>query len=398
MRTTYLTAIAIAVVILGWLISGQINATRDVRHPTLAQINLQARAQAQDKQPTRIRGRVINASMQRQYLVLRGRTENKRTVQIRTETAGRIIDRPVERGTWVDEGDVLCQISMEDRNVGLTEARAALNQARIEYEGSNKLKLNGLLSATAIAQATARLAAAQAQLKRRELDVQRTLVRAPFAGVVEDVDLEIGDFVNTGTACVTVIDLDPMLLVGRVAEKNVHLVQLDQEVTGMLSDGTSVRGPVSFIGNRSDPATRTYAVEVEVANSTHLLRSGITTQIRIPVAEVMAQKITPALFALDDAGKIGVRTVNEDGYVEFHHVSIVLEDTDGVWVAGLPEVTTIITVGQELVVAGERVEVAFESVIEMPASAPLPNPAPVAPDGETEDLRTGAGIEISAQT
>ena len=140
MRTTYLTAIAIAVVILGWLISGQINATRDVRHPTLAQINLQARAQAQDKQPTRIRGRVINASMQRQYLVLRGRTENKRTVQIRTETAGRIIDRPVERGTWVDEGDVLCQISMEDRNVGLTEARAALNQARIEYEGSNKLK------------------------------------------------------------------------------------------------------------------------------------------------------------------------------------------------------------------------------------------------------------------
>ena len=56
MRTTYLTAIAIAVVILGWLLSGQINATRDVRHPTLAQSNLQARAQAQDKQPTRIRG------------------------------------------------------------------------------------------------------------------------------------------------------------------------------------------------------------------------------------------------------------------------------------------------------------------------------------------------------
>jgi multidrug efflux system membrane fusion protein len=395
MRVTYITAIAIAIVILGWLLSGQINAPGDLRHPTLAEQNRQAQAQAQDKQPTRVRGRVISASLQSQHIVLRGKTQNKRTVQIRAETAGRIINRPVERGTSVQEGDVLCQISLEDRAVGVAEARAVLNQARIEYEGSNKLKLKGFQSATAIAQAQARLATAQAQLKRRELDIQRTFVRAPFAGVVEDVTLEIGDYVAPGAACVTIVDLDPMLLVGRVAEKDVHLVQLGQEVTGLLRDGSSIRGPVSFIGNRSDPATRTYAVEIQVANPKHLLRSGITTEIRIPIAEVMAQKITPALFALDDAGKIGVRTVNEEGFVEFHHVTIVREDADGVWVAGLPEFTTIITVGQELVVPGERVVVDFEPVIDMPASAPEPA---TSPNDETGNPNAGSGIELAAKS
>ncbi len=370
MRATYVTASVIAIAILAWLLSGQLGETEDVFHPTLAEQNRQAEAQAQDRLPTRIRARVINASLQVQHVVLRGKTANKRTVQVRAETSGRIIERPVERGSQVAKGDLLCQISLEDRYAGLTEARESFNQAKIEYEGSLKLKQRGFQSETAIAQAKARLAAAEAQLKRSELDIQRTYVRAPFSGFVEDVHQEVGDYVTPGAACVTVIDLDPMLLVGRVAEKDVHLLQVDQPVTGVFNDGSSVTGPVSFIGQQSDPATRTYAVEIRVPNADYQLRSGITTEIRVPVAEVMAQKITPALFALDDSGQIGVRTVNEDSRVEFHHVKIVRDDVDGVWVSGLPEIATIITVGQELVVPGELVDVDFEPADEMPAAAP----------------------------
>ena len=68
-----------------------------------------------------------------------------------------------------------------------------------------------------------------------------------------------------------------------------------------------------------------------------------------------------------------MRTVNADGRVEFHHVQIVRDDVDGVWVAGLPDITTIITVGQELVVPGEIVDVDFEPADEMPATAPPSN-------------------------
>ena len=368
MRATYLTSILIAVAILAWLLSGALDEKGPVRHPSLAEQNRQQEAQHQDTEPTRVRGRVIHASPQVQHVVLRGKTENKRTVNVKAETTGRIVDRPVERGSTVEEGDLLCQISMEDRYAALVESREAVKRARLDYQGALKRRERGYQSDAAIAQAKAQLAAAEAKLKRAELDIQRTYIRAPFAGVVEDVHSEIGDYVTPGTTCVTVVDLDPMLLVGRVAEKDVHLLQIDQPATGVLSDGREVTGPVSFIGAQSDPATRTYAVEIELPNPDYELRSGLTTEIRIPVAEVMAQKISPALFALDDAGRIGVRIVNEKGEVEFHPVGVVRDEPDGVWVTGLPEVATIITVGQELVVPGEIVEVDYESSGEMPAS------------------------------
>jgi multidrug efflux system membrane fusion protein len=316
-------------------------------------------------------------------VVLRGKTENKRTVSVKAETAGRIVERPVERGERVEAGEVLCQISLEDRYAKLTEMREAFNQAQIEYQGSLKLKERGFQSDTAIAQTKARLAAAEAQVQRSEIEIQRTYVRAPFAGVVEDVHQEVGDYVTPGAACVTVVDLNPMLLVGRVAEKDVQLLELDQHVTGLLSDGTEVTGPVSFIGQQSDPATRAYAVEIQVPNADYALRSGLTTEIRVPVAQVLAQKISPALFALNDLGQIGVRTVDESGKVRFHPVQIVRDTPDGVWVSGLPEVATLITVGQELVVPGELVEVDYESASEQPAATPRNIEPEVEKDGLT---------------
>ena len=376
MRATYITAIAIALVIGAWLLSGQLGSEGEFDHPTLAEINAQQSAVAQDREPSRVRARIINASRRFKNVVVRGKTANKRTVVVRTELSGRIVERPVERGTRVATGDLLCRISIDDRQAGVVESREALNEARIEYQGRLQLKTRGFQSETTIAQAKAKLAAAEAQLHRSNLDVARTNVTAPFAGTVEDIHQEIGDYVTPGSGCATIVDLDPMLLVGRVSEREVVHVKVGQVSMGTMSDGVEVSGAISFIGQQSDLATRTYPIEIRIPNPEYTLRSGITTEIRIPVAEVMAQKVSPALFALDDAGNVGVRIVNQNGRVEFHRVEIVEDDVDGVWITGLPDIATLITVGQELVVPGEMVEIDFEPASEMPAAIPPPVPAP----------------------
>lgn len=368
MRGTYITASIIGLLIVLWLVSGQVGQEAQIDHPTLAEAARERSAKAQDTAPVRVRARVIQAVPQVREVVLRGRTENKRTVEVKAETTGRITDRPVERGSAVAAGDLLCRISTEDRLVALEEARAAQDQARIEHEASLRLREKGFQSETAIAQAKARLAAAEAQVARRELDIERTYVRAPFAGVVEDVHLDVGDYVSPAGTCVTIVDMNPLLLVGRVSERQVSDLEVGQAVVGVLADGRTVEGPLSFVGQKAEAATRTYAVEVEVANPNYDVRSGITTELRIPVDEVMAHKISPALFALDDDGNIGVRTVNDQRRVEYHRVEIVSDDVDGVWVTGLPEVATLITVGQELVVQGQEVELSYERA-EMPAKA-----------------------------
>ena len=361
MRKTYLIAAAIAVAMIVWLASGQLSDTEVVaEHPTIAELNAERSAVVEDKVANVVRARIIYAQPTPKTLTIRGRTENKRTVDVRAETAGRIIDRPVERGDDVNRGDLLCQLALDDRGARVEEAQESVAQADIEYQGSQRLKAQGLQSETGIAQAKARLASAKARLASAELDVERTMVRAPFDGVIEKTHVEIGDYASPGAMCVTVVDMDPMLIVGQVSEHDVHDLDLGATAIGKFATGGEMAGPITFVGQQAEQSTRTYRIEVTLANPDRSLRSGITTEIEIEYDSVLAQKVSPALFALDDEGRIGVRTVNADLRVEFHLVDIIADDDDGVWVTGLPDRTTLITVGQEFVVAGERVEVQYE--------------------------------------
>jgi multidrug efflux system membrane fusion protein len=266
--------------------------------------------------------------------------------------------------------------------VALIEAQEALNQARIEYKGAISLRKKGYNSEAAIAGAKSRLASAKANLSRRQLSIAKLEVRAPFDGIVETVHREIGDYIKPGDGCATVVDMDPILLVGQVSEADVIHLALGQPATGFLRNGESVTGPVSFIGQQNDPATRTYDVEIQLSNPDLKLRSGVTTEIHIPVESILAQKISPALLSLDDLGVLGIRTIDQNNIVNFNPIEILSDAPDGIWVSGLPNRSAIITTGQALVTEGERVDPVFQnrrtlkaesSQSEMPKAEQLPD-------------------------
>ena len=370
MRSTYLWATGIAILLLAWLASGQLNQEPVVFDPSIAERNEQDLNQLNDQTPTRVRVVQSQAQLKTRYASVRGKTQNKRTVEVRSEIQGLVVNRAVERGQSVAANQLLCGLSVDDRQAALVESQQRVNQARIDYEGAKQLRAKGYNSESAIASAKANLATARAELKRRDLTLRKTEIRAPFAGFIENVHVEIGDYAQPGTACATLVDLNPMLLVGRVSERVVLNIEPGIEAVGELADRSEVRGPITFVGQQDDPATRTYAIEVEIDNESGKLRSGMTTQIRIPVEEAFAHKISPALFSLDNEGGYGVRVVNNDDRVEFYSVTVVAEDEDGVWVSGLPNTSNIITVGQELVISGERVDPVF--INETLAKSPKP--------------------------
>ena len=358
-RSSITTAMVIAVLTAVWLASGVFSGEAAVdEHPTLKELN--SRAAAEIGPPTAVRGRVIRAVRLPERVEVRGRTENKRTVDVRAETAGRVVGRPVERGDRVRTGDLLCRLALEDRQARLDQSTAAVDQARLEHEGSLRLKTGGLQSKTAIAQAKARLAMAEAERAAATLNIERTSIRAPFAGVVEDTLLEVGDYAQPGAPCVRLVKLHPMLLVGGVSETQAPRVAVGALATGRLVTGETISGPVRFVATQADPDTRTYRVEVSVPNPDYALRSGVTARFVVHVGDTVAHKVSPALFALDDAGTIGLRTVDSASRVVFNPVKIVADEADGAWVTGLPQVATLITVGHEFVVAGDRVRVALE--------------------------------------
>ncbi|MCR9277259.1 MAG: efflux RND transporter periplasmic adaptor subunit [Pseudomonadaceae bacterium] len=385
MRGTYITAAIIALALVLWLASGlggdddqSSNAT------TIAQQNAERSARVEDKAPARVRAQLMQASLQPVELAIRGRTDSKRTVTVRAETTGRVIDRPIERGDRVSRGDLLCRLSVDDRSARISESKEAVNQAQLEYTGTVELSGRGLVSDTIVAQAKARLASAEAQLARANLDMAKTYVRAPFDGFVENIGMDIGDFAQTGTACADIVDLDPMLLVGRVQESLVGNIKPGVQANGVLANGQSISGQVSFIGQQSDQATRTYAIEVEVPNPDYAIRSGLTAEISVVLNNQLAHRISPSILSLNDAGEFGVKILDADNVVRFVPVEIVRESGSGMWVSGLPSIATVITVGQDFVVTGEQVEPVFEG--DMPVASPGSD------DNDTGSALSGAAV------
>jgi multidrug efflux system membrane fusion protein len=84
---------------------------------------------------------------------------------------------------------------------------------------------------------------------------------------------------------------------------------------------------------------------------------GMSATMRVPLASESAHKVSPALLSLSDAGVLGIKSVDQNGTVQFHKVEIIKSERDGLWLGGLPDEIDLISVGQGFVRAGDHVEV-----------------------------------------
>lgn len=290
---------------------------------------------------------------------VRGRTQAFRHVNVRAETAGRVVATPFPRGARVEEGDVLCEIAVENREIDLQEAVSREQQARMEYEGELELQTRGLQGRVAIAQRKAALDAASAAVERARLSLERTRVRAPFTGIMESRNVEVGDYLDMGAQCASLIDDQPMLLVGQVAEHEVGRLSLGAEVEARLVTGERVYGELTFLARSADPATRSYRIEVELEPADTPIRQGVTAELLVSAQQIRAHLVPPSSLTLDDDGAVGVKILDDNNEVHFRVITIVGESTridePGFWVTGLPARTSLITLGQEMVFPGQTV-------------------------------------------
>ena len=236
------------------------------------------------------------------------------------------------------------------------EARAAIRQREMEFDAARKLSARNFQTETALAAAEASLEAARATLARVEVDLANTRLLAPFDGRLDQRMVEIGDYVSDGTAIGRILQEDPVLVAGYVTQQQRHRVGVGVAGEARLITGQTVPGRVRYVATESDATTRTFRLELEVPNPDGVLLSGVSAEIRIPLATTHAHRVSPALLALDDYGRLGIKSVGDAGAVEFHPVEIVRTDGDGIWVSGLPDPVRVITVGQGFVHPGQHVE------------------------------------------
>lgn len=366
MKRSYVIAGLMALAATGWIVSGQVGG----RPPAVPK----AKPAVAAEQPLpRVRVRTLRAEERANELVLFGHTEAERKVDLRAETVGRVEELATTKGRPVAEGDLVVRLAMDDRRARLAEADALVGQYRIAYEAAKQLSEKAFRSRVKLAEAKAQLEMALAKRADIRLDIQRTAIGAPFAGVVDALPVEIGDYAAVGTVVATVVDLDPILVVADVGERDVARIAVGAAATAHLTTGEVLRGRVRYVAKTGQPATRTFRVEVAVDNPDGHIAEALTAELRLPLGRVLAHRVSPAVLTLSDEGVVGVKAVGAGDRVAFFPVTMIADTPDGIWLGGLPDTVRVITVGQEFVRVGQRVQPVPED------AAPAPGPAAPAP-------------------
>ncbi|TVP76892.1 MAG: efflux RND transporter periplasmic adaptor subunit [Thioalkalivibrio sp.] len=326
-----------------WIASGVL--TREPPEPT----------EAPEWEPMRVLVEDRVAQPVEQLLILQGRIEPHLRVMVRVETAGQVERWAVVAGTVVDPGDELATLAMDDREARRRQAIARLRGRQSEFQATQRLVENQHVPEIDLEVAEAELEAARAELEAIELEIRHTRIRAPIPGVLEQRLAERGEFLSIGDAVGEVISNDPLLAVVQVPQHQIGRMSLGLPARIRLADGRRAEGIVRFVGTVAAPETRTFRVEIEIPNPERALPSGISARVEIPTDTVLAHRVSPAIISLDQAGRVGVKTVDAEDRVVFHSIEVVRTEPEGVWITGAPYEARLITVGQGFVMAGEQV-------------------------------------------
>lgn len=289
-------------------------------------------------------------------VVLRGRTEAARQVDVKAETSGLVTSEPLRRGAQVAAGAPLCEVAPGVRKAALDEARARLTEAEINFRAASGLSESGFASETRLANARAAFQTAQAGVDRAVEELARLVMHAPFDGMLESDTAELGSLLQPGALCATLIQLDTIRLVGFATETQIERLVPGATAQAQLASGRQVIGEVSFLSRAADPQTRTFRVEVTVPNDDLSIRDGQSADIVVMSRAEQGHLLPGSALALNDLGELGLRVVDDDGLVGFERATLLRDTETGVWLTGLPDTITAIIVGQEFTREGAHVD------------------------------------------
>jgi membrane fusion protein, multidrug efflux system len=359
MKASRIAAVGIVVVATLWIASGHF-----LPHES-AESRASVRSEGAPKKPFRvavIEAKVVEHSRK---LVLAGRTEADRRVTVAARSGGVLTELRVRRGARVQEGDIIAVLSDDARKAQVAQAESLVVQRRTELEAKRKLIVSGAVPKLELVNLESQLAAAEAALAAAQAEFERGFVRAPFSGIVNDVTVEVGGAAlpMMGREIATIVALDPMLAVVEVSERRLAGLRVGDTAEVKLATGESQSGKIRFVARTASQGTRTYRVEVELPNRDGAIPDGISAEVAVPVAAVLAARVPRSALTIASTGDIGVRTVGDDGAVAFQRVEIVEDQQSFMWIAGLRDGARVIVRGQDFVRDGQIVETVVASEV-----------------------------------
>ncbi len=290
-----------------------------------------------------------------------GRVEALNAVELKPDESGRVVELLFREGQQVDSGTPLLRIDAGLLRAQAERAAADRDLARQQLERVRRLRANNAAAPADMERAEAAARAAEAALAVLQLQVDRTTVRAPFAGTVGQRFVSVGDYVTSSNRLLALHTMDPQRAVIEVPERYASELHIGQAIAFKVAahEGRTFHAKVEFIDPVVQPESRTIVVKARAPNPGHLLRAGMFIEAQLATASR-----TGAVVVSEDAVQ-PLRTTNimwavVNGKASRRQVQL------GVRAAGTVEVLSGVTAGELVVVGG------LERMNEGMAVAPRP--------------------------
>ncbi len=225
-----------------------------------------------------------------------------RNAQLRAQVAGSVIETSAQQGQHVAANQILARIDAASIRDAYLSAKAAVSSAELAADNADRQvqRFDTLLAAGAVAerdhegvveqaaQAHAGLANAKASLVEAEKQLANTEIRAPFAGIVSERDISVGDVIGPGAPLFSVVDPSRLQFEATVPAEQIASVHVGDPVSFMLNgyNGRAFSGAIVRIDPVADPATRQVQVFTEIKNPDNGIVGGLFATGRIVTQSV----------------------------------------------------------------------------------------------------------------
>jgi len=276
-----------------------------------------------------------------------GQIEAVQSVDLRPDVEGRIVEIPVREGQTIAQGAPLFKVDDAELKAQVARAEAERDLARQALERARQLIAQNASSAADMERAEATARGTQAALDLLQIRLERTVVRAPFAGVAGQRYVSLGDYVTSNTRLVAVQTLDPQHAVFQVPERYADRLRLGQRVSFQVAalPGRTFSGAVVFVDPVVQLPARTILVKALVPNPRRALAPGMFIEVRLATDIRFNAVVVPEDAILPLQGATFVWVV-KDGKADRQQVTL------GVRTAGWAEVQGGVEAGDQVVVGG----------------------------------------------
>jgi RND family efflux transporter MFP subunit len=270
-----------------------------------------------------------------QEQVLDGRVEAVHRATVSAQTSGRIMELVYDVDDFVEEGAVIVRLRdteqrarLDQASAALREAEARFTEAQTEHRRVRDIFERQLVSRAEMDRATAALEAARARLEAARATVaaadeqlEYTRIRAPYAGIVTERFVEVGESVSPGQPLIAGISLEFLRVTTEVPQRHIQAVR-ELGRARVFHDGeTPVEAERLTFFPYADPATNTFRVRVELPPRTEGLFPGMFVKVAFAVGE-RERLLIPAAAVVHRGEMVGVYVVDEADRVSLRQVRV----------------------------------------------------------------------------